>query len=184
MSPEQKKSAEPYPKAPIEKVYSSIQEKATPEMVKEYNTLAKYYNWLSADYTMIRFSDLERMKNIYNLMTEEQKRKAEPLPALYPPPPPPPPAPSLNLDPLEVPEPPVPSAPEAELEIPGPPSPPPSPQEHFKELAAQGARFFISGKGEISAKEAIKLVENKKNLSIQVTDYGSGTTVIIKEDNR
>lgn len=184
MSPEQKKSAEPYPKAPIEKVYSSIQEKATPEMVKEYNKLAKYYNSLSADYTMIRFSDLERIKNIYNLMTEEQKRKAEPLPALYPPPPPPPPAPSLNLDPLEVPEPPVPSAPEAELEIPGPPSPPPSPQEHFKELAAQGARFFISGKGEISAKEAIKLVENKKNLSIQVTDNGSGTTVIIKEDNR
>ena len=160
-----------------------FQEKATPEMIEEYNKLAKYYNSLPENQTVIRMKDLERMRYIHSLMTEEQKKKAEPLPAIYPPPPPPLPEPQPKEVHAEIPEPPVPPAPASKINIPGPPPPPPAPEEHMKELAAQGARFIISGKGEISAEEAIKMVRNNKNVSIKVIDYNTLTTVIITEKN-
>ena len=113
-------------------------------------------------------------------MSEEQKANAQPLPSLFPPPPPPaPPAEKLTV----IAAPPVPPAP-TELNVPGPPPAPPAPLEHVKQMAAQGARFYITGQGLISAKEAIKLVEEEKNLSIKVTDYGSVTTVFLTKENK
>lgn len=43
----------------------------------------------------------------------------------------------------------------------------PVPKEHMKELAAEGAEFFLDGK-KITAEEAIKLVESRKSLTIDV----------------
>ena len=122
---------------------SLVQEKVTPEMLEEYNKLAKYYNSLSEEHSVVRMKDLDRMRYIYELMTPEQKKNAEPLPSIYPPPPPPPPAPPVAGTETVPSPPPVPPAPTVSgMEIPGPPPPPPSPVEHIKELAAKGARFF------------------------------------------
>ncbi|GAB2760237.1 M56 family metallopeptidase [Salinimicrobium soli] len=83
----------------ITKMILPTQEKATPEMVKEYNELAKKvadYNKKSdngkispKDAPPIKQSEIERMRYIFSLMTQEQKESAEPLPGYYPPPPPP-----------------------------------------------------------------------------------------------
>src|SRR5690606_11173334 len=56
------------------------QKKATPEMVAEYNKLAKHYNTMPKDGTFIKKKDSERMKYIYGLMTAEQKKSAEVYP--------------------------------------------------------------------------------------------------------
>jgi len=63
-----------------------IQEKASKEQVAEYNKLAKKYNSMS-DNMVIRGKELERIRYIYNLMTLEQRRNAEPFPNFPPPPP-------------------------------------------------------------------------------------------------
>ena len=85
MTIEQKRNAEPFPKIPANFKY---QEKATPEMVAEYNKMAEHYNSMPTDRTFIKKKDYERMKYIYGLMTLEQKKKAEPFPIPSPPPPP------------------------------------------------------------------------------------------------
>lgn len=70
--------------------------------------------------------------------------------------PPPPPLPPAMAD--------------SDLPPPLPPSPPvpPKSEEHFKELAKQGATFYYGDK-EISSTKAIQLVKNNKNLTIHVT---------------
>lgn len=62
------------------------EEKATPEMIEEYNTLAKKYNAVPLDPRKVRSEDLLRMGHIYALMTLEQRKTAEPLPAHVAPP--------------------------------------------------------------------------------------------------
>lgn len=173
------------------------QEKATPEMIKEYNRLAKYYNSQSEDYRRVDLKDFNRMKYIYGLMTPEQKEKAEkfPTPPLpppppaptkapaaeggFPPPPPPPPVPEKLEGDEKMPPPPPPArGAEDVASPPPPPPPPPSPEELFKEVAAEGGRFYLDGK-EIPSSEAIKLVKDNKNLQIEVTSTGSGRVVQI-----
>jgi len=62
------------------------QDKATPAQIVEYNALAKYYNTQSKNNIVIKLKDIERVKYIYNLMTAEQKKAAEPFPNFPPPP--------------------------------------------------------------------------------------------------
>ena len=64
--------------------------------------------------------------------------------------------------------------------LPVPPAPPvpPKPEEHFKELAKEGATFYYGDK-EITASEAIELVKQTKNLSIHVTGTDGKKTVRI-----
>ncbi len=62
------------------------QDKATPEQVAEYNALAKHYNTQSKNNMIIKLKDMERIKYIYDLMTDEQKKGAEPFPNFPPPP--------------------------------------------------------------------------------------------------
>ncbi|MEZ4780758.1 MAG: M56 family metallopeptidase [Flavobacteriaceae bacterium] len=78
------------------------QDGASREQMKEYERLAKHYNSLPKDQLIIKKEDLERMKYIYHLMSDKQKKDAEPFPVLPPPPapeavnpnlPPPPPPP-------------------------------------------------------------------------------------------
>ncbi len=70
------------------------QQKATKAQIKEYNKLAKYYNVKEEKGRFIKAKDYSRLKNLYDLMSSEQKKNAEPFPN-FPPPPPSPKAPRL-----------------------------------------------------------------------------------------
>ncbi len=70
------------------KIEGENQEKATPEQITEYNDLAKHYNSQSKDKMVIKLKDIKRLSYIYELMTAEQKKNAEPFPNFPPPPPP------------------------------------------------------------------------------------------------
>ncbi len=65
------------------------QKQATKEQIDEYNRLAKMYNSQPEGKRIVKSKDYKRMKHIYNLMTVEQRKAAQPLPKLPPPPPPP-----------------------------------------------------------------------------------------------
>lgn len=148
-----------------------VQEEATPEMIKEYNMLAKHYNSLPEDYVVTNLKHFSRMKYIYSLMTEEQKKNAEKMPDSQAPPLPPAPV-----------DPPTPPAAKGDAPPPPPPPdmaekvsreelpvPPPSPVEHMKELAKKKNSSFYYEHEEISAEEAIELTKKNKNLRIHVT---------------
>ena len=61
------------------------QEKVTPEMIKEYNSLAKKMK--ASKSGLFKANEIERIEFIYNLMTTEQKKGAESFPNIPPPPP-------------------------------------------------------------------------------------------------
>lgn len=71
----------------------AIQEGATRAQMKEYNKLAKKYNSQSEDDRIIKRDDIKRLEYLYSLMSDKQKKDAEPFPNV-PPPPPAPKAPS------------------------------------------------------------------------------------------
>ncbi|PNQ75137.1 peptidase M56 [Hanstruepera neustonica] len=74
------------------------QKGASKEQIAEYNKLAKYYNSQKGDSYTIKLSDMKRLKYLYDLMTEEQRKSAEPFPN-FPPPPPEPEKPLKNKEP-------------------------------------------------------------------------------------
>lgn len=89
----------------------STQQKATKKQVAEYNAWAKKINVAikkakankSYAYPIIKQKDAERYINIYkNLMTDEQRKNAEPLPQIPPPPPPPPAPKKAKGGPIEI----------------------------------------------------------------------------------
>ena len=71
------------------------QEGISKKQLAEYNKLAKHYNDLlkTKSDVKILLEDVKRLKHLYNLMSDKQRKKAEPFPD-FPKPPPPPPAPS------------------------------------------------------------------------------------------
>lgn len=89
---------------------SSIQQKATPKQVAEYNALAKKYNEQPQNKRIIKLKDIKRLEYLYSLMSKEQKSKAQPFPNCPPPPKQPEvievPAPPKATETLEVPPPP------------------------------------------------------------------------------
>ena len=188
----------------------SVQEKATPEMIAEYNELVKYYNELHDAKRRIKQEDVNRIMYIHSLMTPEQKQKAEKIKFDVPPPPPPAPVPSPAktdvppppLTPVEVkgypsPAAPPPPAPEPEAirgeeALPVPPAPiyaklvpfpPPPPPPSFEDLVEQGATFYYNGK-KIEPAEARKLVEVDKKLNIQVSSINGKSVVRITDNNK
>jgi len=85
MTAEQKKKAELFPTiAP-----PPAQEKATKKQVAEYNSLAKKYNEMPKDHMIIKSSDIKRLKYLYSIMTDDQKKNAEAFPNIPTPPSPP-----------------------------------------------------------------------------------------------
>jgi len=74
------------------------QKKATTRQITEYNTLAKKYNKKAIDHREIKFVEIRRMKTLYDLMSVEQKAKAEKYPNIPPPPPPAPPKMPKNAE--------------------------------------------------------------------------------------
>ena len=73
----------------IKSFISEKQKGASKEQLAEYNALAKAYNSQGKDNQIIKLDDMKRLKYLYDLMTDEQKKVAEPLPNFPPPPPPP-----------------------------------------------------------------------------------------------
>ncbi|GAA3774164.1 hypothetical protein GCM10022271_02790 [Corallibacter vietnamensis] len=74
----------------LEVDYKNKQQKgASKEQIAEYNKLAKHINLQNKDNPIIKIKDLERLKYLYNLMTEEQRKSAEPFPNIPSPPAPP-----------------------------------------------------------------------------------------------
>mgnify|MGYP000518901766 CR=1 FL=1 len=69
------------------------QEKATPQQIAEYNTLAKKYNEQPKNNRIIKLKDINRLEYLYKLMTPAQKKSAQPFPDC----PPPPPAPKTTM---------------------------------------------------------------------------------------
>lgn len=190
MTQEQKKSAEKFPDltkvSPPPMPFQATQEKATKAMVEEYNKLVRHYRSQDEDYMVIRPEDFGRMKYIYNLMTPEQKKNAEEFPADLLPPPPPPPVPPAPDSVLHAPEPPAPPVEHQGLsfgfaqpvDFTAIPSAPPSPLEYMKELADEGARFFLNGE-EIKLEQALNLLQNGKGVSIKVVDHEKYPATVI-----
>jgi len=63
------------------------QEKATPQQVTEYNTLAKKYNEQPKKGMVVKLKEVNRIAYLYKLMTPSQKKKAEKFPSFPPMPP-------------------------------------------------------------------------------------------------
>lgn len=74
--------------------HNKPQDRATEKQISEYNALAKKYNKQPINQRIIKQKDVEKLKFIFNLMTEEQKQNAQPYPLLPPPPPAPTPKPT------------------------------------------------------------------------------------------
>jgi len=63
------------------------QEKATPQQVTEYNSLAKKYNAQPKKGMVVKLKEVNRIDYLYKLMTTSQKKKAEKFPSFPPMPP-------------------------------------------------------------------------------------------------
>jgi len=171
-------------------IHKKKQDKATPEQIVEYNKLAKHYNATINDVGYsIKMSDLERIEHLYSIMTDEQKKHAEPYPNFPPIPPNPPKVKKGEASLIPPPPPPVPSnaTPEQKAkyqkiheeynkkytiengevreQIPPPPPPPKTPLDHVIEMAKKDADFYYEGK-KITSDEAIEIVKNDDELSI------------------
>jgi beta-lactamase regulating signal transducer with metallopeptidase domain len=85
------------------------QKKASKDQVKEYNQLAKKYNDMPEDNMVIKSSDLERLKYLYHLMSDTQKKNAESFPNIPAPPAPPAPVSIKVVSPNQPPPPPLPA---------------------------------------------------------------------------
>ena len=79
-----KEEMERFDVAPID---YTLQDGATKAQVKEYNKLAKKYNKMDKSSMRIKSSDIERLKYLYNLMSNKQRKNAQPFPNFPPPPP-------------------------------------------------------------------------------------------------
>ncbi len=87
MTDSQKKNAGSFPNASPK----SDQDGAARDQMAEYTILAKKYNAMSKDNYIIKSDEVKRLKYIYGLMSDKQKKNAEPFPNFPASPPPPPP---------------------------------------------------------------------------------------------
>lgn len=139
--------------------------KATPEQIAEYNKLARKYNNMPKDNMRVKGKELTRMRYIYDLMTLEQRRNAEPFPSL----PPPPPAPDAPNPPKV-----IKGVNDSKSHLPPPPPPPApkSPLDHVISMAKKGATFYYEGK-KVSSDKAIEILKKNPNLNIDSRQHNS-----------
>ncbi|MEM8998903.1 MAG: M56 family metallopeptidase [Bacteroidota bacterium] len=168
-----------------------VQSSASREQMKEYNALAKKYNEMPKDHIRILQKEVERMTYIYNIMSDKQRKDAEPFPNLpEPPSPPKAPKPSKKVsdheyasnqietiiekqDPYDV-------VKSGGIYASLPPPPPPAPKtplEHIKEVAEKGAIFYLNNE-RISAEKAIALFEGNEALNI-VTEHATDSDYVV-----
>ncbi len=182
MTAEQKAAAEPFPEMEVIEVVEDVEgegflavssEKATPAMIAEYNKLARYYNSKGVTRENVEDKEFKRLMYLFGRMNPDQRKTVESLP------PPPPPAPVVPEVVEGYPTPP------STANVANPPPPPPSPVEAVKEWIEEGATFFYNGKA-VSGKEALEAVQKNdgKNLSVQVVENDTGSTVRISDNKR
>ncbi|MBV7269608.1 M56 family metallopeptidase [Winogradskyella luteola] len=172
------------------------QEKASKKQVDEYNRLAKKYNDAPKNKMVIKFEEQKRIEYLYGLMSDEQKKNAQPYPNFPPKPqiveikPPTPPKPKYRAREIKEVEPPAPPKVIQVKEIPNPelveiPPPPPAPEstlDFVTRMAKTDAKFFSEGKT-ISSDKAVKLLKNnpKLNVKAQKTDTKQPLVYISKK---
>ncbi|MEM7185805.1 MAG: M56 family metallopeptidase [Bacteroidota bacterium] len=197
MTPTQKAAAQPFPECipppPPAELKEQQKRKATLKEIKEYNKLAKKYNEMDPKNMWIDGKEITRMHYLYDLMTLDQRKKAEPFPS-FPPPPPlpdppnlaevadlPPPPPGVaevnEFEVAELPPPPPPPGPPStdganEFKLADPPPPPPMPPHAFDE----NSNFFFEGKS-ISYKKALKLID-EEGYQVQVFNADTDTPTV------
>ena len=175
---------------------NTYQKGATKEQMKEYNLLAKKYNaMLSKKHFTIQMKDVERLKQLYSLMSKEQKADAEPFPNFPEPPP-------VPTNPEEVKHKPngriitpdtkkfyaggkdsissagFRSPPEVYEVTPPQPPVPPNPLDHIIAMAKQGATFYYKGR-KINSNKAIALIKKKPDLSVS-SESKNGNPPVVK----
>lgn len=163
------------------------QQKATPEMIKEYNRLVKHYNSIPKEEFIMEQEVINRIMYIRSLMTPEQKAKAEKIKFDIPPPPPPAPVPAPGDTSAIEDVPPPPPVEDTVYPVPFKwiktvPPPPPKPPS-FQDLVEKEATFYYNGK-EIAPEEAKKLVEDEKKVNVEITTIDGKTEVKITDKKK
>ncbi|WP_299114488.1 M56 family metallopeptidase [uncultured Winogradskyella sp.] len=176
--------------------YNETQQRASKKQVDEYNALAKKYNSIPKGKMVIKYKEQKRIEYLYSLMSDEQKKNAQPYPDFPPKPevveikvpePPKPKKPKYKVKEIKEVEPPSPpkvmkmktkdgkvvevkEIPTPELvEAPPPPPPPPAPESTLDfviRMAKTNAKFFNEGKS-ISSDKAIELLKNNSKLNVK-----------------
>ena len=140
---------------------------------------------MDSDHMRIVEKDVNRLKYIYNLMSDQQRSEAEPFPD-FPEPPPPPPAPSEKrgeANTIPPPPPPptkassVPKAAPSDIPPPPPPAEPMAPLDHAIEMAKQGATFYYKKK-KITSDQAIAILKKNKDLSMDISKRNNQPPVV------
>ncbi|WP_282041553.1 M56 family metallopeptidase [Winogradskyella flava] len=171
----------------------SKQQSATKKQIAAYNKLAKYYNSMIEEGGNIRIQmkDVEKMKYIYGLMSDKQKKSAEPFPDFPKPPPPPEPATIQVIEEQDIPIPPTAvDAPEP-IEIieeggimpPPPPPAPESPLDFVIRMAKTNAKFYFNNKP-VSSDKAIELLKNSTKLKVRAKNTGTKQPLIYISENQ
>jgi hypothetical protein len=159
----------------IENGIAEQQKGASKEQITEYNKLAKFYNSQKGNDYTIKLSDMKRIKYLYDLMTDEQRKSAEPFPN-FPPPPPPVPAPE-SASPKEKANADKPysykykdengktitvQVHEKDISVPPPPPPPPVPadatpeqKEKYKKVSKEYYKKYKVENGKVSEREPL-----------------------------
>ncbi len=177
-----------------------IQKKATKAQVAEYNKLAKKYNDMPSDNMFVKKKDVMRLKHLYGLMSDAQRKNAEPFPKFPPMPPAPdavkskeapdapdaPKAKNVWVNDTKAPPPPPPPAPktiknETDSENGDIPPPPPivrlNPIDHIVRMVDENAAFFYENKS-ISSHEAVALFKKNSDLHMQTTTFEKSNPIV------
>ncbi|WP_051638166.1 M56 family metallopeptidase [Maribacter sp. Hel_I_7] len=159
------------------------QETATKTQMADYNILAKKYNTMISKGGNIRImkSDVDKLTNIYEIMSDEQKISAQPFPN-FPEPPPAPNAPFIHRgEKSDIPPPPSPNVKKGDISNIPPPPTPPSPLDYVISMAKKGATFLYEDK-KISSDKAIELLKKNKDLNIESREKNGKAEVRITKE--
>jgi len=141
-------------------VISEIQDGASREQMKEYERLAKHYNSQPKKQRIIKQKDIVRMKYIYGLMNDKQKKDTEPFPNI-----PPPPAPPVSKAPQPI-----------KIEV----APPPPLRQNATD--AEKKRYYEAMKQYKLRAEKVKHVENIERLKTEKMAYQEARAAKLKTE--
>ena len=173
MSAKQKKQSVEYPFPNMEidgteaYITTNNQETVTRKQIEQYNAWAKPINAAliaqkknqDVTFPILKQKEINTYKRIYNLMSEAQKKSAEPFPNLPPPPPPPPApekAPNSTKPPKNL----------KEIKSVKTPKSPRSAYEYLKSIKKSEITYFYNKK-EVSYKDILKIVKENPNINMR-----------------
>ncbi len=173
MSAKQKKQSVEYPFPNMEidgteaYITTNNQETVTKKQIEQYNAWAKPINAAliaqkknqKVSFPVLKQKEIEKYKRIYSLMSEAQKKSAEPFPNLPPPPPPPPApekAPNSTAPPKNL----------KEIKSVKAPKSPKSAYEYLKSINKSEITYFYNKK-EVSYKDILKIVKENPNINMR-----------------